>query len=298
MSGSYILVGIIIGVILYLISRTRYLLFHGFIEISSVMIAFAVFAIGWNSKKFTETSFFLYIGVTYLFVGLIDLLHTLAYSGMGVFPEYDANLPTQLWIVARYIQSISLFGILYFRNKKFNEYGVFTFYLLVSAIAVASIFLRVFPVCYIEGIGLTSFKVVSEYVIILVLISSIVFLYRSSEDFDISFRDPLYAALFLNVAAELSFTLYVDVYGIANMVGHYFKLLSFIFIYITLVRGSLTDPYHNLFRNLERSRQEETERAEKLSEINEDLEAFTSAISHDIRTPLMVIEGNAELLED
>jgi signal transduction histidine kinase len=294
---SLVSIGIIIGVVLYLISRTRYLLFHGVVEVFSTMVAFAVFAVGWNSRKFTKTSFFLYIGITYLFVGFIDLFHTFAYSGMGPFPDYDANLPTQLWIVARYIQSVSLLAILYLRKKRFNEYAVFTFYLLISAIAVASIFMRVFPVCYVEGVGLTPFKVVSEYVISLILISSIVFLYRSSEDFDISFRRPLYASLFLTVAAELSFTLYVDVYGIANMVGHYFKLLSFIFIYITLVRGSLTDPYHMLFRDLEKSRQEEQERADKLTEINEDLEAFTSAISHDIRTPLMVIEANTELLE-
>ncbi|NHI90816.1 MAG: hypothetical protein EAX87_14955 [Candidatus Thorarchaeota archaeon] len=294
---SLISIGFIIGAVLYLISRERYLLFHGLVEVFSVMVAFTVFAIGWNSSRFTKTSFFVFLGVAYLFVGFIELLHTFAYSGMGIFPEYDANLPTQLWIAARYMESFSLLGILYFRNKRFNANSVFAFYFLMTAILVALIFGGAFPVCYIEGVGLTPFKVVSEYVISLILIGSIALLIRHTEDFDVSFRNPLYASLFLAVAAELSFTLYVDVYGIANLVGHYFKLLSFIFIYITLVRGSLIDPYHNLFRNLEKSRQEETERAEKLAEINEDLEAFTSAISHDIKTPLMVIETNAELLD-
>ena len=52
------------------------------------------------------------LGVSFLFVGIIDLIHTLAYSGMGIFVGYSSNLPTQLWISARYIQALSfLFAI-------------------------------------------------------------------------------------------------------------------------------------------------------------------------------------------
>jgi hypothetical protein len=39
--------------------------------------------------------------MAYLSVSFLDLIHTLAYKGMGVFPGFDANLPTQLWIAAR-----------------------------------------------------------------------------------------------------------------------------------------------------------------------------------------------------
>ena len=292
-----LLIGIIAGVVLYFISIEHYLLFHGLIEVTSIMVAFAVFAVGWNSKKFTNTSFFLYLGVTYLFVSFIDLLHTFAYKGMGIFPGYDANLPTQLWIAARYIESVSLLLILIVRNRNFNVYAVFTSYLVVSSLIITSIFWRIFPTCYIEGVGLTPFKIGSEFIISFILIVTIILLHRVRNDFDPTLRMPLYASLFLTIAAELSFTLYIDVYGVMNLVGHYFKLLSFIFIYIALVRGSLIKPYQVLFNDLEKSRQEETERAEKLETVNKDLEAFTSAISHDIKTPLMVIENNAELLD-
>ena len=291
-------IGLIIGVVLYFLSTEHYLLFHSLIEVTSIMVAFTVFTIGWNSKKFTSTSFFLYLGVAYLFVGFIDLLHTLSYKGMGVFPDYGANLPTQFWIAARYIESVSLLVILLLRNRNFNAYAVFTSYLLVSSVVVASIFLNIFPVCYIEGIGLTPFKIGSELVISAILVVSIILLHYIRNDFDAALRMPLYASLILTIAAELSFTLYVDVYGIMNIIGHYFKLLSFVFIYIALVRGSLITPYQVLFKDLEKSRQEETERAEKLATVNKDLEAFTSEISHDIRTPLMVIENNAELLDE
>jgi len=50
---------------------------------------------------------FLVISVGYLGVAILDTLHTLAYKGMGVFPEASANLPTQLWISGRYLEAIT-----------------------------------------------------------------------------------------------------------------------------------------------------------------------------------------------
>ncbi|MBW1717013.1 MAG: hypothetical protein JRJ77_14545, partial [Deltaproteobacteria bacterium] len=38
--------------------------------------------------------FLLFVGIAYLFIGFLDLIHTLAYRGMGVFPGYATNLPT------------------------------------------------------------------------------------------------------------------------------------------------------------------------------------------------------------
>ena len=240
----------------------------------------------------------MFIGVAYLFVGFIDLIHTFAYSGMGVFPTYDANLPTQLWIAARFLEAFSILIVFQIRNQKLNKYLTFSLYFIVSTALFILIFLRLFPVCYVEGQGLTPFKIFSEYLIIGLIIVSLFLFYRSREDYDESFRIYLTIALILTILAELSFTLYVDVYGIANMVGHYFKLLSFSFIYLSVVRGSLDNPYQVLFRELATSQEAEVKRAEELAKLNEELEAFTSAVSHDVRRPLSNIVMSAEMLSE
>ena len=85
-----------------------YLLFHGLAEIFSIVVAFSIFILAWNSCHFVKTSYILFIGIAYLFVGGLDLTHTLAYKGMGIFSGDEANLATQLWIVGRYVESISL----------------------------------------------------------------------------------------------------------------------------------------------------------------------------------------------
>jgi hypothetical protein len=93
-----VLLAILLLLGLYAISRSNYLLFHSLAEIFSIVVACSIFMIVWNSRRFIENSYFILIGIAYLFVGFMDLLHTLAYTGMGVFAESDTNLPTQLWI--------------------------------------------------------------------------------------------------------------------------------------------------------------------------------------------------------
>ena len=97
----------IIG-ILYVISRSNYLLFHSLAELFSIFVAYVVFLIVWKSRARLENRFLIFIGIAYFFVASLDLLHTFAYKGMGIFPQLDLNPPTQLWIAARYMESISL----------------------------------------------------------------------------------------------------------------------------------------------------------------------------------------------
>ena len=94
---------------LYLSSLYSYLLFHSLIEIFSIVVGCCIFVLAWNSREHLDNNYLLFLGIAYLFVSALDLLHTLAYKGMGVFPGYDANLPTQLWIAARYVQGLSAF---------------------------------------------------------------------------------------------------------------------------------------------------------------------------------------------
>ena len=83
----------------------------------------------------------------------------------------------------------------------------------------------------------------------------------------------LLIAMGLAIATEMAFTLYTDVYGISNMVGHLLNVVSFYFIYLALVETSLTKPYDFLFRNLKNSETTLANRAEELTQLNETTRA-------------------------
>ena len=239
---------------LYGASLYNYLLFHSIVEVFSIVIACSIFALVWNSRGIIDNSYLVIIGIAYLFVGGIDFLHTLAYKGMGVFPGYGANLPTQLWIAGRYLQGISFLIAPLGMKRTLNYPAVLGVYLLVSVFLALSIFSwSIFPDCYLEGVGLTPFKICSEYVISSLFAVAIVLLLRWRRDFDPQVMRLLCLSLVLTVFSELAFTLYVDVYGFFNYLGHFFKVAAFYFFYKAVIETGLVTPYRLLFRNLKQS---------------------------------------------
>jgi PAS domain S-box-containing protein len=246
------MVGIGLLAALYGVSRYNYLLFHGLSELFSIAVAWAVFMLVWNSKRFIADKALLMLGIAYLFIGLLDMLHMLAYKGMNVFPGLPgADCATQLWIAARYMESISLLLFSLLTNRSVRPLPVFLAYGLATATLLATIFAwPVFPSCYVEGVGLTPFKKVSEYVICLILAGALVLLWRKRHRFDRDVFRFLACAVLLTMAGELSFTFYVSVYGFSNLVGHFFKILSFFLVYMALIRSGLSRPYALLFQDL------------------------------------------------
>ena len=256
---------------LYLTSRYSYLLYHSLMEMFSVVVAAAIFIQGWNARRFRESGYLVLLGVAYLFVGGLDLLHTLAYQGMGVFRNYDADLPTQLWMTARFMESISLLLAMFFLTRPVKPVLVLAVYAAVTSLALFAIFhWEIFPTCYQAGVGLTPFKKVSEYVICLIILGCLALLYRQREGLDKDVFFFLFLSMVLTMAAEVAFTFYVDVYGLSNQAGHFFKLVSFYLIYRAIVVTSLRRPYDLLFHRLKMSEQglrQERNRFQKYLEV-------------------------------
>ena len=246
--------GLLVLLGLYFSSLYDYLLFHSLAEMFSVIIAFCIFIIVWNSREYFDNNYLLFIGIAYLFVGGVDIAHTLGYRGMGVFKGYNSNLPTQLWIAARYMEGLSLLIAFWFFRRRLRPHLVFLGYAVVLFLLLMSIFWwNIFPVCFVEGTGLTPFKKISEYVISFILLASIAFLFRNRKEFDRTVLQWVTWSIVFTIASELAFTFYVDVYGLSNLIGHYLKILSFYFIYKGVIQTGLQKPYDVMFRKIKLS---------------------------------------------
>ncbi len=232
-----------------------YLLFHTIIELLSIVVAFTVFIITWNAKKVLENQYLYFVGVGYLFIGGLDLLHTLTFDGMNVV-EGQKFYANQFWVATRSLEALTLTVGFYFLNKKkkINADVLFITYLAVSVLIMLSIlYWHIFPTCYIEGKGQTPFKIIAEYAIIGVLCLAGYFLYLRKSFFD-SFAYRLLAfSLVFTILSEFSFTLYFQNSSVLNAVGHLFKLVSFYLIYKANVETSFTKPTTLLFNGIKES---------------------------------------------
>jgi PAS domain S-box-containing protein len=236
--------------VLYLVSTTDYVVFHSLIELSAIAIAFAIFIIAWNARS-SINGYFLILSIGFLFMGFVDLLHTLAYPGMIVFDNINLDIPTQLWIVARTLQAgTMILAALAVRRKGLNPYAVFFAYLIVTSVLVWSVWARYFPTTYLAGTGLTTFKVVAEYVISAAFLLSAYLLYRNRQHLDRKVYTLMTASIGLAIASELLFSNYLAVNSFTNMMGHMLKLAEFYLIYLAVIKISINDPFRTLFKEV------------------------------------------------
>ncbi len=289
---------------LYLSSVYSYLLFHTLAELFSIVIGFATFVIAWNVRQFLKNEYLLLLGVASLFVAILDLTHTLSYSGMGVFPGYDANLPTQLWLAARILQSVSLLVAPLLLGRSVRMGLLVPVYAVVTAFMLMAIFVwRIFPVCYVEGQGLTAFKRGGEYVVSLILLAAIELLWRRHNAFEPAIWRRLAWSIGLTICSELAFTSYVSVYGFANLLGHLLKIAAMYLVYRAIIQTGLTKPFALLLRETKLAEEELErlvfERTATLQATTDQLHSFVYSIAHDLRAPLRAQQGFANiLLED
>lgn len=238
-------------VFLWIVSRYNYLLFHVTAELFAVVVGCLIFVLATRTYKFSRNSYLLFLGNAYLAVALVDFFHILAFKGMGIFSSSDPNMATQLWIAARYLEAFALMLVPWLgarisgRSQFLGFIGIASF--LIGIVMTTGIF----PDCFSAVSGLTDFKIVSEFVISALLAAAMIHTWQIRE----SLTRVLYLSLMLSMGAtilsEMAFTLYTDVYGVMNGLGHILKIVSFMFIYQGVVIKGLDEPYGEIFRRLQ-----------------------------------------------
>ncbi|HOI12614.1 MAG TPA: MASE3 domain-containing protein [Methanoculleus sp.] len=269
-------------------SLYNYLLFHTIAELVAVAIAIAVFTVAWNARTMRENGYLLVAGTGLLFVAGIGLVHTLAYDGMGIFAGYDANLPTQLWIASRYLLSGTFLAApLLLRRNPAPGWVLAAFAGVAGSLLISIFVVPVFPDCYVEGSGLTPFKVWSEYVIAALLAVGAVAVYRPRDVFSSRVAGYLVAAILVLVASELAFTLYISVYGFSNMVGHLLMVLAYGLIYVGFVETGIRQPYALVFAGLKSSEERLRREKDRLGQYLDIAGALFVVLDRDGRVALI-----------
>jgi len=174
---------------------------------------------------------------------------------MNIFPP-DANLPTQLWIALRFFECGVVLSAATLLGRRQLPIGPLALGFLATGIVLAWLVLSGrFPDCYIEGIGLTEFKINSEYAIAAGFVLTLLLLQRKREMLAPDIHVLVVLAVIVDIVAEFAFTKYVSVYGNANLIGHLLLLTSTYFLYRALVLQGIQKPQFLLFQHLNREKE-------------------------------------------
>ncbi len=237
---------VLLSVFLIFSSFYNYLLFHTLAEFFTIMIGVLMFVVALYTYTYARDNFLLYLAVGYFWIAGIDMVHALIYEGMTVFGVGNANHATQFWIADRYLESLLLFSAPFFLSRRFHAGYTFSLFGFIAVSVYVVIMNGYFPDAFIEGTGLTPFKIISEYIICVILILAMMNLYTHRHKLREGVFPFLSISIVLTICAELAFTNYVSLYGLSNLVGHIFKLFSFWFVFYSIILHSLKLPYESL----------------------------------------------------
>lgn len=273
------------------ISFQNYPLFHVLAEMFAIIIGVLLFVIAWQTYRFSANNFLMFLACGYFWLGGLDMLHTMVYQGMKIFPLDDPNLAPQVWIATRYSEALILLVAPLFLSREVARVPVFIGFGVVAFILGTLVMTGNFPDAFIVGKGLTPFKVYSEYVIIALLAGSLAHLYIRRDLLTPQVFKLLTVAIIFTMGSELAFTFYVHMYGISNLIGHIFKLFSFWLIFMAVVRTNLQAPYLALTDEVA----ERTAAEEKVRASLKEKEVLIGEIHHRVKNNLQVISSMLSL---
>ncbi|MCI5131777.1 MAG: GAF domain-containing protein [Candidatus Electrothrix sp. EH2] len=262
-----------------------HLLFQVLAELFSIILIASIFLFTWNTRRFQKNHYFLFLGIAYLFIGSVDFVHSLIYKeDIDIFQGITENSSAvQLWIAARYIESISLLLAFFFLQKKLNEYLLILTYLSLVALLFHSVFSQSFPIefCSVDEQRETALLRNSEYLICsLFLLSSFIF-YTKRKEFSRRSLVFLQTAVLMTFLLELTavFSSTPCSQPLNTTFGVLGRICSLYCLAKTAFQESLMKPYNILLKKV-RSHEEELE--DKVRERTAALQQSTEQLEKEI----------------
>lgn len=242
-----------------LLDEPAYLAFHTASEIFAIIVAFLIFATGYYTLNSHRAAGGVILACAFLGVGLLDLLHTMAYPGMIDFPSpFTMHQSVTLWLAARLLAAVALLALVLLPLVA-PQRELLLFPLLAAVLTYTAIcgYLGVFrpdlvPATYIDGVGLTPFKIAGEWLFIILHLITLVALLRYHRHFSRSMCSYLAPALIILAAGGLLFTSYQTPSDGTIILAHLYKITG----YLLLFPAILIENIHLPHRLLNESRKE------------------------------------------
>jgi len=227
-----------------------YLAFHTMLEMASIIISTLVFMVVWNTSDSERPKNILLLGVVFIGVAMLDFMHTMSFKGMPTFiTESGYEKGINFWLAARMLSALGMLAIAFLPwDKKSNDASKWPLMLSVCAFVLFYSWIVIMhpqwlPHTFIEGQGLTQFKRIFEYVIIVCYVIAAIGLFHQINKKNTHDIAGLFVAVSVMALSEFYFTVYFNVADTFNLLGHIYKVIAYTFICYSVFIDSVKKPY-------------------------------------------------------
>lgn len=281
--------------------------FHLLLEFPSIIVAFAIFMVRWQARRWDLGLRNWILSCGFLAVGLLDLFHALGFPGMSDFlTPSSAEKGIHFWLIARTVAAATLLLVSWIPPTRQCREGERRL-LIASGVAAPVILLGlityspgILPEVFEPGVGLTSAKIAGEIVIMLLMgVAAWRFWneYRLTKE---RWAALLVLALVISIFSEIAFTQYRNVTDAFIIQGHLLKIVAYLLIYFAVFTTAVESPYQGLLRT-DRNLRETLVKldAERRAAVaaKDRAELYLDFMSHDIANFITPIGPYAELLK-
>jgi diguanylate cyclase (GGDEF)-like protein/PAS domain S-box-containing protein len=238
-------------------SIANYIPLHTFLELLSIIVSAMIFGIFWaNITNNKNSRNHLILACSFLGVAVLDLLHVLSFPGMpDLITPSSPEKTINFWLMARYLSALSVIVVSMFSwrtvaTRLMHWIILIIVLLLVSILITIGLFYpSLLPSTFVEGQGLTSFKISSEYFSAAIYLLFSIKLFHSmhkQQSYDVV---NLFIAVCLMSMSQIYFTLYSEMNDSNALLGHIYKVLAYGMVYKSFFISNIVKPYEELSKS-------------------------------------------------
>ncbi len=227
-----------------------YLPAHTAMEVFSIVVAWLVFAVGWDTHDRSRARTTALLGCAFLGVAMIDFGHTLSFVGMPDFitpasPEKSINFS----LATRLLAGIALLGLALLPWRPLRVRGERYLYLAATLLLVGVVYwiglyrLEWLPRMFVAGQGLTPVKVWTEVVLLALYVgAAVAFYFRWYRECTASWV-YLFAASGVMGLSQIYNALYIHPSDLDNFLSHVYRVVGYTLIYRSVFISGVREPY-------------------------------------------------------
>ena len=231
-----------------------FVFWHTVAELVAVVVAMLIFTTGYRAVLSERKGAVVWLGLAFLGVGLLDLLHTMSYVGMP--DALTPNTPQKsifFWLVARTLAAVAM--LVYAVLPGVPDVSIWrkriALGLMLALVAVLAygglMHSELLPAFFVAGQGLTPLKIRLEWLIISLNLITLAVLWFRRQTLARECLLALILSVALSAVSELFFTKFGAIdQDSANAIGHAYKVAAYLFLFHATFNEALRRPLEHL----------------------------------------------------